>query len=211
MCVWSCFKSCPTLCDPMDSSLSVSSVHGFLQARTLEWIARPTPTQSAIQEGSNFSFLCLLHWQMCCLTPVPLGKPTNTYIHTKSRIQLRQIIMHALFFSFLPHIDHYRALGRVPCVVHQVLISCAVLGEDVYSIAQSYLPLCDPMDYNPPGSSVHAVFQARILEWVVISSSRGCFWPRDWTLNRHQTPHISWVSCIGRQIIYYPCPLGSPH
>ena len=78
--------------------------------------------------------------------------------------------MHALFFSFLPHIDHYRALGRVPCVVHQVLISCAVLGEDVYSIAQSYLTLCDP-----PGSSVHAVFQARILEWVVISSSRGCF------------------------------------
>ena len=34
---------------------------------------------------------------------------------------------------------------------------------------------CDPMDYSPPGSSVHGIFQARILEQVVISSSRGIF------------------------------------
>ena len=38
--------------------------------------------------------------------------------------------------------------------------------------AQSCLTLCDPMDYNLPGSSVHGVFQARILEWVDISYSR---------------------------------------
>ena len=43
-----------------------------------------------------------------------------------------------------------------------------------------------------PGSSVHGNFQARILEWLVISSSRGPSWPRDQT-------HIS---CIGRQILY---------
>ena len=41
--------------------------------------------------------------------------------------------------------------------------------------------LCDPMDCSPPGSSVHGIFQARILEWVVISSSRGSFQPRGWT------------------------------
>ena len=34
---------------------------------------------------------------------------------------------------------------------------------------QLCLTLCDPMDYSPPGSSVHGIFQARILEWVVIS------------------------------------------
>ena len=37
------------------------------------------------------------------------------------------------------------------------------------------------MDYSPPGSSVHGVSQARTLEWVVISFSRGSFWSRDWT------------------------------
>ena len=37
---------------------------------------------------------------------------------------------------------------------------------------QSCLSLCDPMDYSPPGSSVHGILQARILEWVAISSSR---------------------------------------
>ena len=47
--------------------------------------------------------------------------------------------------------------------------------------AQSCLPLCDPMDYSPPGSSVHGIFQARILEWVAISYSRGSSRPRDQT------------------------------
>ena len=43
----------------------------------------------------------------------------------------------------------------------------------VCSVAQSCLTLCDPMDCSPLGSSVHGILQARILEWVAISSSRG--------------------------------------
>ena len=39
--------------------------------------------------------------------------------------------------------------------------------------------LCDPMDYSPPGSSVHGDSQARILEWVAMPSSRGSPWPKD--------------------------------
>ena len=42
-------------------------------------------------------------------------------------------------------------------------------------VAKSCLTLCDPMDGNPPGSSVHGILQARILEWAAISSSRGIF------------------------------------
>ena len=42
--------------------------------------------------------------------------------------------------------------------------------------------LCDPMDCSPPGSSVHGILQARILEWVFMPSSRGSSQPRDWTL-----------------------------
>ena len=53
-------------------------------------------------------------------------------------------------------------------------------------VSKSCPTLCNPMDYSPPGSSVHGIFQARILESVVISFSRGSSPPRDWT----------WVSCI---------------
>ena len=42
-------------------------------------------------------------------------------------------------------------------------------------VAQSYSILCDPMDCSLPGSSVHGIFQAKILERVVISSSKGSF------------------------------------
>ena len=56
------------------------------------------------------------------------------------------------------------------------------------------LSLCERMDCCPPGSSVHGISQARILEWVAISSSRGSSRPRDWT--------DIWVTCIGRQILY---------
>ena len=48
-------------------------------------------------------------------------------------------------------------------------------------VAQSCPTLCDPMDCSPPGSFVHGAFQARNLEWVAISFSRGSFWPRDQT------------------------------
>ena len=40
---------------------------------------------------------------------------------------------------------------------------------------------CDPTDGNPPGSSVHGILQARLLEWVAILFSSGSSWPRDWT------------------------------
>ena len=48
-------------------------------------------------------------------------------------------------------------------------------------VAQSCLTLCDPRDCSPPGSSVHEIFQARILEWVAIFFSRGSSQPRDQT------------------------------
>ena len=43
---------------------------------------------------------------------------------------------------------------------------------------QSCPTLCDPIDLSPPGSSVHRISQARILEWVAMPFSRGSFWPR---------------------------------
>ena len=54
-------------------------------------------------------------------------------------------------------------------------------------ITQSCPTFCDPVDYSPPGSSVHGVLQARVLEWVAISFSRGSSQPRD----RTQVSHIA--------------------
>ena len=56
-----------------------------------------------------------------------------------------------------------------------------VLMQSQFKSVQSCPTLCDPMDSSQPGSTVHGIFQARILEWVEISSSRGSSWPMDWT------------------------------
>jgi len=65
--------------------------------------------------------------------------------------------------------------------------------------SQSNPTLCDPMDCSLPVFSVHGIFQARILEWVTISFSRGSTWPRD----------QSHISCIGQRILYTAQP-GKP-
>ena len=72
---------------------------------------------------------------------------------------------------------------------------------------------CNPTDCSPPGSSIHRIFQARILEWVAISFSRGPFQPRDQT-------QVSYVSCIAggfftdwakRHLVVKSCPTPQSH
>ena len=67
-------------------------------------------------------------------------------------------------------------------------------------VPQSSPILCYPMDCTPPGSSVHGILQARILEWVAISFSTRSSQTRDWTS----------VFCIGWQILYHLSHQGSP-
>ena len=57
------------------------------------------------------------------------------------------------------------------------------------SVTQSCLTLCDPMDSSPPGSSVHGILQARMLDWVAIPFSRAASQSRGWTCT-------SCISCI---------------
>ena len=68
---------------------------------------------------------------------------------------------------------------------------------------QSCPTLCDPIEKicSLPGSSVHGILPARILEWVAIPFSRGSSQPRDRT-------RISYVSCIGRQVLLPLAPPG---
>ena len=78
-----------------------------------------------------------------------------------------------------------------------IIIFIVILPSLLHSAgAQSSLAPCDPLDCSLPGSSVHGILQARTLEQVAISYSRGSSRPRDRT-------HISCVSCTGRLILYH--------
>ena len=79
-----------------------------------------------------------------------------------------------------------------------VLLNACVLSHSVVSDSVT-LWAGDSL----PGSSVHGIFQARILVWVAISSSRGSSGPRDWT-------HISCISCTGKWILYH-CATWEAH
>ena len=57
----------------------------------------------------------------------------------------------------------------------------SLLISSISEVAQSCLTPCNPMDCSLPGFSVHGTFQARVLEWVAMPSSRGSPWPRDRT------------------------------
>ena len=77
----------------------------------------------------------------------------------------------------------------------QIVIKC-IRGRQIITVTcvsakslQLCLTLCDPLNCSLPGSSIRGIFQARILEWVAISSSGGSSWPRDYTC-------VSCVSCI---------------
>ena len=70
-----------------------------------------------------------------------------------------------------------------------------------HEVAQSCETLCDLMDYSLPGSSIHDIFQARILGWVAISFSRGSSQPRDWTWVFGITGRLFTFWAIGYKVI----------
>ena len=78
------------------------------------------------------------------------------------------------------------------CPVH--LFNCFISCVCVQLVNR--VLLCNIMDCSPPGSFVHGIFQARVLEQVAISSSRGSSWPRDRTC-------LSCISYMDRQLLYH--------
>ena len=75
--------------------------------------------------------------------------------------------------------------------------SIAGRGKGERSVhVQLHPTLCDPLDYNSPGSFAHGIFHETILKWVAISCSRGSSQPKD-------QAYVSFVSCIGSQVLYH--------
>ena len=73
-------------------------------------------------------------------------------------------------------------------------------GKGWDDLGDSYPTLCEPLDYSPPSSSVHEIFQARILEWVAISFLQGIF------LTQGSNPHLLYLlNCR-----WIPHPLSHP-
>ena len=70
---------------------------------------------------------------------------------------------------YLPLFSHYML-----CLCEDIL-SHLIFIRTKCACAQSLPTLCNPMDYSLPGSSLHGIFQAKILQWVAISYSRGTY------------------------------------
>ena len=73
----------------------------------------------------------------------------------------------------LLHRGHRVSVPRLPLMRHYALLQVLVRACMHSKLLQSCPTLCDPMDCNPPGSSVHGILQARILEAVALPSSKG--------------------------------------
>ena len=89
-----------------------------------------------------------------------------------------------LYFQKLIKSDNTKYLARVRNKGSFYSMLVGVWKVKVKSLSHVRL-CCDPLDCGLSGSSVHGMFQARVLEWVVISFSRGSSWLRDWTLVSH--------------------------
>ena len=80
--------------------------------------------------------------------------------------------------------------------VYICMCACICVWTCVCEYAQSCPTLYNPINCSPPGSSIRGILQARILEWIALSSSRGSSRPRDQNF-------VSYVSCIGRWILSF--------
>ena len=145
-------QSYPILCNPMDCSLAGSSVYGNFQARTLEWVAiffsgdLPDPEIKP----------SLLHWQADSL---PLR-------HAAAAAELLQLCPTQPTRLCHP----WDSPGKNTGVGCHFLLQCMKVKSES-EVAQSCPTLHDPMDCSLPGSSVHGIFQARVLEWGAIAFS----------------------------------------
>ena len=101
-------------------------------------------------------------------------------------LHLLRLVLKSVTIPYIPHGQQETANDR-----NASQDSLSEKWEWVH--AQLWLSLCDPMDCSPPGSSVHGISQASILESFAISFFRGFFWPMGWTF----------ITFFGRQTFCY--------
>ena len=107
----------------------------------------------------------------CSQSASSISHPRPGYLLTRSKRSKTSYLFLARRLIRLFHRRTYVSFQTCGCIYVCVFVW----------VAQLYPTLCDPIDHSPPGSSVHRILQARMLEWVAMSSSRGSSWPRDQT------------------------------
>ena len=137
-------QSCSTLSDPMDCSLPGFSVHGIFQARIMEWGAIACAKLN--EQGDNIQ-------PCCCYVTSVMSDSVQPHRQEPTR---------------LPH--PWDSPGKNTGVGCHFLLQCMKVKSES-EVAQLCPTLRDPMDCSLPGSSIHGIFQARVLEWGAITFS----------------------------------------
>ena len=141
---------CPTLCNPRDCCLPGSSVHGTFLQEYCSGLPFPSPG----------------HLPNPGMEPLSLISSTlagRVFFFTTSTTCIKN-----LFFLT----DLLLMWIRLNSIIYLCVCVCVCVCVCACLVVQLCLTLCNPMDCNPPSSSVPGIFQARILEWVAISYSR---------------------------------------
>ena len=175
--------TCPTLCNPMDCSLTGSSARGILQARIQIGLPFPSPgcsqpkdwTQISHSEGRFFTIWATREakWKWKSLSPVWL-------FATPCTSSWGQITGVGSFFPSLADLPNPGI--KWGCLLHcrPILYQLSYQGRPSCCclVTKSCPMLYGHMDCSPPGCSVHGNSQARTLEWAAISFSRGSLYPK---------------------------------
>ena len=115
------------------------------------------------------------------LEPPSLPHPCHLVTECRAGLPVWAEASHWLWFTYIG-VDMSILLFQV--VHHPQPVFTCLFYMSVCVLSRVWL-FCNPMDYSPPGFSVHGIFQARILESVAISYFRGSSRPRDWTWVSH--------------------------
>ena len=174
----------------------------------LLWVEGIPTSETGVGGGFCRGWVLLLRWLGRCerspQTPCSPSDISSAPWHHQNRMSGQGFCCFQGTESFkynLQQSNHKTKGTRYACLCLCVYI-CVYLCMCVYVHACSATEVmsdlfCNAMDGSPSGSSVHEILQARILEWVAISSSRGSSQTRDWTCG----------SCglyrIGRKILYH--------
>ena len=171
-------QSCWTLCNPMDCSPTGPSVHGIFQARILGWLA------ISFSRGSS----------QLPNPGIKLRSPT-----LQADVSRSELLGNMIFVDNSPKVNNLNvyqlATQNVVYTYNRKLFGnndnrwsteCSTTLIKLESeVAHSCPTLCDPMDCSILRSSIHGIFQVRVLEWVAIPFSKGSSWPRDRTQVSH--------------------------
>ena len=139
--------------------------------------AFPKRKSESVSHSVMYSWLFAARWTVARQPP-----PSMEFSRQDYAVGCHSLLQ-GLFLTQEPNLGLPHCRHILYHLSHQGSLCSSKLGHKCGGglVSKSCPTLCNPTDCSPPGSSVHRILQARILEWVAISFSRGSSRPRDWT------------------------------